>query len=324
MKFKKNNKRNKSSKVSKNAASEIEVTKINQLKQQMLQYKLEEKYEEAREVISELFTMEYYGTDVMYELAENYYITGDLERAGIWSEKVISFDAKHGNAYLLLAKIYMKNNSVELLPVLNKLMGNDFVSIKDKVEDLLKRLDLTAYKDEIEKKYENLYQYVTNPKEQVVEVKPVEVKSVEKNEQLLNNLKNLLQELGLEKKKETTLSEVISNAFENGLTDQTVEKLKVEEVEKVIDEIIHHAHENDHKVNLLNAVAVKFYEDNCVEKVLPILTKALELDAQDDNSLKNLSVVLFNVGQKDLALEYVSKIANKDIAMVDLIKRIKG
>ncbi|MBP2630514.1 MAG: repeat-containing protein [Firmicutes bacterium] len=332
MKIKKNNRNkiNKTNVVSKTDTKEFDINKINQLKQEVLQYKLQGNYEAAKNIISDIFTMEYYGIDVMSELADIYYITDDLERAEVWSKKVISFDKNHAEAYLLLAKVYRKQNAAfELWPILNKLLEKNFDNIKHKVEELLNTIDLSDYQMEIAKNYKNLSQYIAKRREQAIPVASVnEVQLVEKKPQVtktdLSNLKNLLQGLGLGKKQENTLANMIEDAFENGLTDQTAEKLKVEAIDQVITEISEHSETDHHKVELLNAVAVKFYEYHNLDKVLPILVKALELDGQDNNSLKNLGVLLFNIGEQELALQYLDKVSQKDIAVIDFINRIKG
>ncbi len=338
MKVKKNNKNkfNKTSVVSKNNVinrtntKEIDMNKINELKQRVLQYKLQGNYDDARIVISEIFEMEYFSTDVMYELADIYYITDDIERAEVWSKKVISFDKNHAEGYLLLAKVYRKQNAlVELLPILNKLLEKEFDSIKSKVEELINTIDLMDYEIDIAKYYRNLSQYIAKTKEQtIVDESVSEVQPSDKKQQVtktdLSNLKNLLQGLGLDKKQENTLANMIEDAFKNGLTAQVAERLKVEEIDQVVNEISEHSATDAHKVDLLNTIAVKFYEYQCLDKVLPVLVKALEMDGQNDNSLKNLGVLLFNIGEQELALQYLDKVSQKDIAVIDFINRIKG
>lgn len=318
MKFKKNNKFNNNSKQDKhNNSKNFDMNKINALQQEVLGYKLKEKYEEALISIGEIFSMEYYSDEIMSEVAEIYYLKGDMERAESWSKKIISLNTKTMKGYLILAQIYSKQSRIaELLPVLEQLLGADFAGIENKIEKLLETVNLSAYEDEIEKNYRNIHQYLC--KKQTVEKKQPAVGAA------LNNLKNLLQELGIEKKQEDTLAELISNAFEHGLTEAAAEKLKDEDVEQVIAEMMKHTGNNQQKVELLNLLAAKFYEYHCTEKVLPLLVKALELDGQDDNSLKNLSVVLFSIGEKELALQYANKVVKKDIAMIELMNRIKG
>lgn len=328
MKIKKNNKNK--FKTNKSApdvcAKKIDMTQVNELKQQVLQYRSQGQYEDAMIAISEIFTLEYYGTEVMYDLAEIYYITEDMERAIVWSKKVISFDKNHTEAYLLLAKIYNKENNItELLPILNKLLGKDFENIIRQVETLLEDIYLLDYELQIENKYKNLYRYMQNQKKTVEKVPE---QTAETKQQVtktdFSNLRNLLKKLGSEKLQENTLSEIIHDALENGLTEQAREKIKTEELDKVIDEIAKCTVSDSKKIDLLNEIAVDFYQANHLDQALPLIVKALELDGQNDNSLKNLSFVLFNIGEKDLALQYLEKVSKKDIAVIDLINRIKN
>lgn len=318
VKFDKNNKSNKNNKSDKLKNSKFNMDKINILKQKIVDYKAQENYEEAMLVITELFEMEYYNSDIIYQLAEIYYITGDLERAAVWGKKIIALDAKYADAYILLAKIYTDNNMPELFAILNCLAASEFLGKINEVDDIVRNIDLNLYEDEIRMKYENLYQYIVNKKELNLEIEPIEA---DKENIDLNHLKNLLQNLNQQAELETTLSELVDKAFVYGLTDQIATNFKNEKIEKLIDEVLAYGSANENKLQLLNDIAVKFYEYNCLDKVMSVLVKALELDQHDDVTLKNLGAVLFKVGEKELALQYLKKISQKDIAVIDFIKR---
>lgn len=328
MKIKKNNKQNHNG-VKHSKTKQIDMKKIKELKEQALQYKAERNYEEAMIAISEIFTLEYYGTEVMYDLAEIFYITEDFERAEIWSNKVLSFDSKHAQAYLLLAKIYAKGNRMsELFPALEKLLKNSFVEIRAEVETLLEEIHIADYEFEAVDKYKNIYNYIQeNHKAGAEAASLAQEKTVEKQQKItktsLSDLQNLLN--GLEKRQEEkeTLADLIDQVFINGLDDKLMKKFQAEDIENVLTEIIRHAANDVKKVEVLNEIAVHFYTENHLDKALSVLVKAIEIDDKNDSSLKNLSFVLFYLGEKELALQYLNQIVGKDIAIVDLTRRIQ-
>lgn len=331
MKIKKKNKNNKQKNnvLDNRKAKQLDLLKLKALKDQVLQYKAEENYEEAMIAISEIFTLEYYGTEVMYDLAEIFYITEDFERAEVWSKKVLSFDGKHAQAHLLLAKIYAKGNRMsDLFPVLEKLLKNDTDDIRQEVEGLLEEIHIDDYEFEVVDKYKNIYNYIQeNHKAEAEADLFTQEKSVETQQQItktsLSNLQNLLKGLEKQQEEKETLSDLIDEVFISGLDGRLVKKFQAEDLENVLNEITAHAANDVKKVEVLNEIAVSFYVENHLDKALAVLVKAIEMDAKNDSSLKNLSFVLFYLGEKELALQYLNQIVEKDIATVDLTKRIQ-
>ncbi|WP_110955308.1 tetratricopeptide repeat protein [Anaerosinus massiliensis] len=331
MKIKKKNKTNKQNHqvVNNTKTKQIDMNKVKELKEQVLQYKAEENYEEAMIAISEIFTLEYYGTEVMYDLAEIFYITEDFERAEIWSKKVLSFDSKHAQAYLLLARIYAKGNRMsELFSALEKLLKNSFVEIRGEVETLLEEIHIADYEFEAVDKYKNIYNYIQEKhKTETKAASLVQEKTVETQQQItktsLSNLQNLLKGLEKQQEEKETLSDLIDEVFISGLDDRLVKKFQAEDLENVLSEIARHAANDVKKVEVLNEIAVSFYMENHLDKALAVLVKAIQMDAEKDRSLKNLSFVLFYLGEKELALQYLNQIVGKDIAIVDLTRRIQ-
>ena len=76
------------------------------------------------------------------------------------------------------------------------------------------------------------------------------------------------------------------------------------------------------KVRLLNETAVLFHENKKQTMVIPFLMKANELDEGDIDTLFNISRVLVDWKEYDMALEYVGKIEEKSDKVISLINRI--
>lgn len=77
------------------------------------------------------------------------------------------------------------------------------------------------------------------------------------------------------------------------------------------------------KVNTLNSIGVKCYENQMYEYVIPFLQKAYEYDNNNNDVLVNLGMVLFEIKEYDLSFFYLNKINNKNEDILNLIDEIK-
>ncbi|NQX70102.1 methyltransferase domain-containing protein [Paenibacillus alba] len=78
------------------------------------------------------------------------------------------------------------------------------------------------------------------------------------------------------------------------------------------------------KVAICNLLAITGYENECYDLILPLLEKALEYDSYNKDTLINLSVVLAEFGEKELAISYAMNIKEKSQDVIDLIERLTG
>lgn len=76
------------------------------------------------------------------------------------------------------------------------------------------------------------------------------------------------------------------------------------------------------KINMLNIISVQCYVYGNNDVIIPLLQKALEYDQLDYTTLFNLSTILNNFNQTELALMFANKIEKKDQEVIDLIEKI--
>lgn len=78
------------------------------------------------------------------------------------------------------------------------------------------------------------------------------------------------------------------------------------------------------KEEILNTVAVKCYESNVYESIIPLLQKAYEINNDSKNTVYNLAYMLHIIGENKLALEYLEQLTIKDNDIITLINEIQG
>lgn len=103
--------------------------------------------------------------------------------------------------------------------------------------------------------------------------------------------------------------------------DEGLKKLNAYNTEQIIKVI---CTKYDDPVTLLNLLAIKYYDLNRLNNVLPYLNKALELKSDDTDTLFNLGYVLYSINEKELAIKYLDRINNPDNDVIDLINSIKA
>lgn len=74
------------------------------------------------------------------------------------------------------------------------------------------------------------------------------------------------------------------------------------------------------KIRFLNFMAIKFYEIHFFENAILLLSTALSLTKnENDITLKNLGIVLYNLGEKEAAMKYWLQIKEKDKQIISLL-----
>ncbi|MFC0212897.1 glycosyltransferase [Paenibacillus chartarius] len=103
--------------------------------------------------------------------------------------------------------------------------------------------------------------------------------------------------------------------------DKNVEKLQKFQADQVIEAIS--SRFPAHETIVLNVLAVLLMDRKQVEQAMPYLQKAFELDGSNPQTLLNLGVSTYRLGQAELALEWLSLIPEKDAAMLRWIESIE-
>ncbi|MEQ7050340.1 bifunctional glycosyltransferase family 2 protein/class I SAM-dependent methyltransferase [Paenibacillaceae sp. P-4] len=89
-------------------------------------------------------------------------------------------------------------------------------------------------------------------------------------------------------------------------------------------EIIHNVNEeaSEQKVNILNAIAVSYFEQEMYQKVLPFLEEALASDESNIETLYNSSYVLYFIGETELGKKYAQKLKAVDEAAYEDLEKV--
>ena len=272
--------------------------KFDILKTEIMDLKANKEYEDAMIKVIELFELGYNDVDVMYELAEIYYITNDFERAATWVGKILEANNRHQETLLLAIKIYNDSKQSEkALPI---------------IELLLSMLDAKFINEN-----EEFFKGIINKNiEQVA------------NYKLISNFVNAN---GLEAVGEF-VSGISSQDKEIDISDYLRKILAQEEIaDSEVDEIIKVSRDNiseeimKFEASLISKIALynyfsfmQFKLDN-FENSIYYLKQALIIDDQNDMLLKNIGFALYKNNQMVEAKEYLQKVQNKDFMVLDLI-----
>ncbi len=271
--------------------------KFELLRKEILTLKDNEDYEEAMLKIVELFDTGYNDIDVMYELAEIYYLTNDYERAATWVGKILGANNSHQETLLLAIKIYNNSGQSEkTLPI---------------IELLLSRSDAKF----INENKEFFSGIINVNKEQIAQFKLIS-KFITADNIVLN---------------ETSVSRT-SNEVDFCINSYLTKILKQEQIaDKEVDIAINQEKEvvaeaiMAYQTSLVNKIALynyfsyaKFKLDALTDSIY-YLKQALLIDDQNDLVLKNLGFVLFKNNEQSIAKEYLQKVKNKDFMVLDLL-----
>lgn len=267
------------------------------LRKEILTLKDNEDYEEAMLKIVELFELGYNDIDVMYELAEIYYLTNDYERAATWVGKILGVNNSHQETLLLAIKIYNNSGQSEkTLPV---------------IELLLSRSD-----DKFINENKEFFSGIINVnKEQIAQFKLIS-KFINADNIVLN---------------ETSVS-TTSNEVDFCINSYLTKILKQEQIaDKEVDVAINQDKEvvaeaiMAYQTSLVNKIALynyfsyaKFKLDALTDSIY-YLKQALLIDDKNDLVLKNLGFVLSKNNEQSAAKEYLQKVQNKDFMVLDLL-----
>ncbi|MBM6997242.1 hypothetical protein IM700_016400 [Paenibacillus sp. DXFW5] len=77
-------------------------------------------------------------------------------------------------------------------------------------------------------------------------------------------------------------------------------------------------------IELLNAIAIGFYQNEQHDRVMNYLTKAYEQNSMDNDTLYNLGYVLYQYGEKDLSLRFLEMIESSEEYVAQLINLVSN
>ena len=272
--------------------------KFELLRKEILTLKANEDYEEAMLKIVELFDTGYNDIDIMYELAEIYYLTNDYERAATWVGKILGVNNSHQETLLLAIQIYNNSGQSEkALPV---------------IELLLSRSDAKFINENKE-----FFSGIINKNiEQVTNYKLI---SNFINFNGFDEAENLSNEIPIQVKKVSINDYLRKILAQEEIADSEVDEIIKVSRDNISEEIMKFEASLISKIALYNYFSFMQFKLNNFENSIYYLKRALIIDDQNDMLLKNIGFALYKNNQMVEAKEYLQKVQNKDFMVLDLI-----
>ena len=272
--------------------------KFELLRKEILTLKANEDYEEAMLKIVELFDTGYNDIDIMYELAEIYYLTNDYERAATWVGKILGANNSHKKTLLLAIQIYNNSGQSEkALPVIELLLSRSDAKFINENEEFFKGI--------INKNIEQVtnYKLISN--------------FINFND--FDEAENLSNEIPIQVKKVSINDYLRKILVQEEIADSEVDEIIKVSRDNISEEIMKFEASLVSKIALYNYFSFMQFKLNNFENSIYYLKQALIIDDQNDMLLKNIGFVLFKNNQIVEAKEYLQKVKNKDFMVLDLI-----
>ena len=272
--------------------------KFELLRKEILTLKANEDYEEAMLKIVELFELGYNDIDVMYELAEIYYLTNDYERAATWVGKILGANNSHKKTLLLAIQIYNNSGQSEkALPVIELLLSRSDAKFINENEEFFSGI--------INKNIEQVtnYKLISN--------------FINFND--FDEAENLSNEIPIQVKKVSINDYLRKILAQEEIADSEVDEIIKVSRDNISEEIMKFEASLVSKIALYNYFSFMQFKLNNFENSIYYLKQALIIDDQNDMLLKNIGFVLFKNNQMVESKEYLQKVKNKDFMVLDLL-----
>ena len=272
--------------------------KFELLRKEILTLKDNEDYEEAMLKIVELFDTGYNDIDIMYELAEIYYLTNDYERAATWVGKILGANNSHKKTLLLAIQIYNNSGQSEkALPVIELLLSRSDAKFINENKEFFSGI--------INKNIEQVtnYKLISN--------------FINFND--FDEAENLSNEIPIQVKKVSINDYLRKILVQEEIADSEVDEIIKVSRDNISEEIMKFEASLVSKIALYNYFSFMQFKLNNFENSIYYLKQALIIDDQNDMLLKNIGFVLFKNNQIVEAKEYLQKVKNKDFMVLDLI-----
>lgn len=267
------------------------VTKVNEintggvLKEKMQSLVAEEKYADAMDVMAEIAQEGSMDTEIMYLGSICYYNTGDYERAAKWLNNVLTYDAGHIKARLLLGKVcLMEDRAEDGLKLIEAVLAQNRSSLSEADED-----DLES----------ELYYYKYNATEE------------------LTAMPNIKAFLGISQE---SAGKDEQEAAETRQEEEPTQPILM--VEEIIAQIMEKEVCLKEKVKLLNAFAAGCYQNRDYQAAKLLLKAALQIDSGDKVLWQNMIYTCIANGEHDRAMELAGSVPMLDFGCLQMMKGI--
>ena len=226
-----------------------------------------EEYNLVLEALAELIKNEVYNAEAMYAGAYSYFMLGDYERAVYWIDNTLSYEPKHLQARVLLARLCL---------------------LEDRVDDAMA-----------------LYEYVLEHGGDALEESIVEeIVSVgegyagQKAGRIDVAYPEIAKLIGCVDKSD------ILKINDNKGKNNDIQRVD-DDVTKLCDKVLTESQSLAHKLKMLNTYASEFYLNGRLHDAELLLLAALKIDNASEITLRNMAMVQIGLGCKEKAKKIV-------------------
>lgn len=273
-----------------------------------------------------------YGVDINKKALEQTDFLVDTFNEDIYNmDKIYKYFINIKFDYIFINHILLdreENNKV-LLKMKNSLIDNGQVFIELKPVDKKQKYNLTSEKlvgSLIKSGYKNVeglvVRYENGIKEYIFNGYNIENQSVE-GEKLENGKVKKEKNNELQRKLKFLLRR-IENDIEVEESREKIYELTKSACINVEDILFCIAKDIIKKDEVLNSVAVKFYEKGLYDNVIPLFQAAYGYNPKNADVIYNLAYFLYELGEKKLALTYFEKIKGTNKEIDEFIAKLKG
>jgi hypothetical protein len=281
-----------------------------QLRDQMHWQEEGKEYAEAIETLAELVEKKLVTAEDMYAGARDYYMIEDYTRSGQCVNSVLTMEPAHIGARILLGKLCLNEERIDdALAIYDFVLSNFAAKLTtEQEEEILESLRYYGQHESERLKVEHPVCYAMLEKHACVQENKEE-DSLAKAAAAIARLK--------EKVRNHEAVSVNIEPISASAQSTTVENAAEQEKQSVMTQNISLME----KVCLLNRFAGAHYYQSDYEGAKVLLTSALELDSGSDMSLRNMAMLLADIGEVDKAVAIAGKMAEPDFVLLQYLRR---
>ena len=287
-----------------------------------------EDYVAAMDVMAEIAANSKIDAEVMYWGALCYFHTGDYDRAARWINNALNYNSNGVKERILLSAICIAEGRYEDgIRVMEAVLsgGMDNIAASDRAFMMEVLAPVRYGYEDILARYPQTEAMLKDKSEIAGEQ--------EAEESAATALAKLREMLGRKKaggkaelsvEEENKPSVVAQETFVDGNIDLTESKCPADkkfDVNDTIQQIMGKKASLQEKIKLLNAFAGGCYQSDDCQAACKLLEKALELDACAPEILKNMAYVCLADGDKEKAMEFVSRMPMVDFGLLYAMKQ---
>lgn len=285
-----------------------------------------EDYSKVLEILAELIQAGYIKPDLLYKGAYSYFMLGDYERAAQWINNTLSYDNHHVDARILLARLcFIQDRHDEGLALYDFLVKNYRAVMSQEQKDQI--MDSTEYcvrreGEKIRQAYPALADFLqVMPAAENIPVQAAGADNKMKGQDALSALQRLKAKLKAVQVDGSCTEPAKTEAATEETQDKAAEATEITaQAEQQIAEVRAQQCSLRDKIRILNQFAAGQYAADDYECAEKYLKAALQIDAEDAQSLRNMAVIQAAMGDLSRAQAFAAKLPQADLALLYILK----